>query len=229
MKRLVFGNYNTSGHSKGYIATRHKKALVKKKYYITTPLKNIFNTFSSCVVHNFYKNKSLMYNSKGFLYLNNSSIDNKKNHFAAQYSLNWNYLTPGNIYPIAALEKGSHCYHLYTNKNIASSYSYSTVMYSHNNYTIIKLPSKEIKIFNIHTLCKIGRNPHLKLKLKKAGQTRWLGTKSKVRGVAMNPVDHPHGGGEGKSKGKLSMSKWGLLSKGKKTRHTINKWLIRKR
>lgn len=86
----------------------------------------------------------------------------------------------------------------------------------------IKMPSLEERYININCKGTIGsvfnNFIHIK-KLKKAGNSRWLGRRPKVRGVAMNPVDHPHGGGEGKtSGGRLSVTPWGRLTKGKTTR-----------
>ena len=66
----------------------------------------------------------------------------------------------------------------------------------------------------------IGNQDHMNVSLGKAGRARWKGRRPKVRGVAMNPVDHPHGGGEGKaSGGRHPVSPWGKLTKGMKTRN----------
>lgn len=89
-------------------------------------------------------------------------------------------------------------------------------------YVLIELPSKKTKLIDSRCRATIGRvsNPtHGDRKLRKAGQSRWLGRRPVVRGVAMNPVDHPHGGGEGKSKssgkyGRVSVSPWGKPTKG---------------
>ncbi|EPS68797.1 hypothetical protein M569_05971, partial [Genlisea aurea] len=89
-------------------------------------------------------------------------------------------------------------------------------------YVEIKLPSGVKKLIDKRCRATIGQvsNPeHGKKKLRKAGQSRWLGRRPVVRGVAMNPVDHPHGGGEGKSKssgshGRVSQTPWGKPTKG---------------
>lgn len=91
-----------------------------------------------------------------------------------------------------------------------------------SRYVLIELPSKKTKLIDSRCRATIGRvsNPtHGDRKLRKAGQSRWLGRRPVVRGVAMNPVDHPHGGGEGKSKssgkyGRVSVSPWGKPTKG---------------
>ena len=74
------------------------------------------------------------------------------------------------------------------------------------------------------TLGEVGNQDHMNIKLGKAGRSRWLGNRPKVRGVVMNPVDHPHGGGEGKtSGGRHPVSPWGQPTKGFKTRKKHNK------
>ena len=86
----------------------------------------------------------------------------------------------------------------------------------------LKMPSLEERLVNMNCMCTAGiinnNFAHLK-KLKKAGNSRWLGKRPKVRGVAMNPIDHPHGGGEGKtSGGRPSVTPWGHITIGKVTR-----------
>lgn len=95
------------------------------------------------------------------------------------------------------------------------------------DYVTLKLPSGEMRlVFNkcIATLGEVGNSDHMNIKLGKAGRSRWLGKRPKVRGVVMNPVDHPHGGGEGKtSGGRHPVSPWGQPTKGFKTRKKHNK------
>jgi len=69
------------------------------------------------------------------------------------------------------------------------------------------------------TIGQVGNSEHGNIKIGKAGRSRWLGNRPAVRGVAMNPVDHPHGGGEGRtSGGRHPVTPWGVPTKGKKTR-----------
>jgi large subunit ribosomal protein L2 len=99
-------------------------------------------------------------------------------------------------------------------------------------YSLIKLPSGEIRKINSKAKATIGvlSNPDQKnIKIGKAGRSRWLGIRPSVRGVVMNPVDHPHGGGEGKSSGgRNPVSPWGQSAKGLKTRNNkrTNKYII---
>ena len=83
------------------------------------------------------------------------------------------------------------------------------------------------------TLGQVGNVDHSNIVIGKAGRSRWLGRRPKVRGVVMNPVDHPHGGGEGKSSGgRHPVTPWGKPTKGYKTRkrkNQSNQWIIRRR
>jgi large subunit ribosomal protein L2 len=89
-------------------------------------------------------------------------------------------------------------------------------------FVTLKLPSDEIRMIPeqcMATIGQVGNRTHNQVVSGKAGRTRWLGRRPKVRGVAMNPVDHPMGGGEGKSSGgRHPVSPTGVLSKGFKTR-----------
>tara|TARA_B100001123_G_scaffold259163_1_gene288779 strand:- start:306 stop:1136 length:831 start_codon:yes stop_codon:yes gene_type:complete len=103
------------------------------------------------------------------------------------------------------------------------------------NYCIIKLASGEIrKVFSLSraTIGSLSNSEHQNIKIGKAGRNRWKGKRPSVRGVAMNPVDHPHGGGEGKTSGGRSpVSPWGQSAKGLKTRKNknTNKYIISRR
>ena len=106
---------------------------------------------------------------------------------------------------------------------------------SDGEYSIIKLASGEIRKIISRAKATIGvlSNPDQKnIKIGKAGRSRWLGIRPSVRGVVMNPVDHPHGGGEGKSSGgRHPVSPWGQSAKGLKTRNNkrTNKYIISRR
>lgn len=109
------------------------------------------------------------------------------------------------------------------------------LMAKEGDNVLIKLPSGEVRKF--HKLCRacfgsVGNNEHDSQKLGKAGRNRWKGKRPSVRGVAMNPHDHPMGGGEGKSSGgRHPCSPWGIPSKGFKTRtkRSSDKYIVTKR
>lgn len=100
--------------------------------------------------------------------------------------------------------------------------SYAQLMAKEGKYAQIKLPSGEVRMIRLEcqaTIGQVGNLDHENIKIGKAGRARWLGRRPKVRGVAMNPVDHPMGGGEGKSSGgRHPCTPWGVPTKGFKTR-----------
>ncbi len=116
-----------------------------------------------------------------------------------------------------------------------SAGSWAQLTAKEGKYAIIKMPSGETRMILLEALATIGsvsNSDHSLQVLGKAGRKRWLGRRPRTRGVAMNPVDHPMGGGEGKSSGGQPRSRTGLYSKGKKTRNkkkASNKFIISKR
>ncbi|MCT4590715.1 MAG: 50S ribosomal protein L2 [Carboxylicivirga sp.] len=102
-------------------------------------------------------------------------------------------------------------------------------------YAVVKLPSGETRMVLVTcraTLGAVGNSDHALERSGKAGRSRWLGRRPRVRGVAMNPVDHPMGGGEGRSSGGHPRSRTGVLAKGFKTRHpkkASNQYIIERR
>ena len=110
------------------------------------------------------------------------------------------------------------------------------VMAHDDNFTTLKLPSGEIRLVNSEcyaVIGEVGNKAHEQIVSGKAGRTRWLGRRPSVRGVAMNPVDHPMGGGEGKSSGgRHPCTPWGKPTKGYKTRKRkkkSNAYIVRRR
>src|SRR5919199_322545 len=104
-----------------------------------------------------------------------------------------------------------------------SAGSFVQVVAKEGEYASVKMPSGEIRKINMEcfaTVGQVGNLDHENVSIGKAGRSRWLGKRPHVRGVAMNPVDHPLGGGEGKtSGGRHPVSPWGLPTKGYKTRN----------
>ena len=94
------------------------------------------------------------------------------------------------------------------------------------DYASVKMPSGEIRKINVEcyaTIGQVGNIDHENISIGKAGRSRWMGNRPHNRGVVMNPVDHPHGGGEGKtSGGRHPVSPWGMPTKGYKTRNRKN-------
>jgi large subunit ribosomal protein L2 len=102
------------------------------------------------------------------------------------------------------------------------------------NYALLRLPSGELR--NVRKECRatigtVGNQQHENIRIGKAGRSRWLGIRPQTRGVAMNPVDHPHGGGEGRSKGNHPTTPWGKPTKGYRTRSNSqsDKYIVARR
>ena len=117
-----------------------------------------------------------------------------------------------------------------------SAGSYARIMASEDGMVTLKLPSGELRLVSedcLATIGAVGNKSHENISIGKAGRARWMGRRPKVRGVAMNPVDHPHGGGEGKtSGGRHPVSPWGTPAKGDRTRKknkASNKYIIKRR
>ena len=113
---------------------------------------------------------------------------------------------------------------------------YARIMAKADSMITLKLPSGEMRMVSEEcaaTIGTVGNKKHENSTIGKAGKSRWLGRRPKVRGVAMNPVDHPHGGGEGKtSGGRHPTSPWGTPAKGYKTRKknkVSNKFIVKRR
>ena len=132
----------------------------------------------------------------------------------------------GNSLPLAEVPLGSsvHCVELRAGKGAQICRSAGTsaqVVAKEGGYVALKLRSSEVRLIRnecLATIGEVGNGDHELLRVGKAGKTRWLGRRPKVRGVAMNPVDHPLGGGEGRSSGgRHPVSPWGQ-AEGKKTR-----------
>ncbi len=101
-------------------------------------------------------------------------------------------------------------------------------------YATVKMPSGEVRLVNENCRATFGMVSNAENNLRviaKAGRSRWFGIRPTVRGVAMNPVDHPHGGGEGRGKGNHPQSPWAQYAKGFKTRslRKTDKWIVKKR
>ncbi len=136
-------------------------------------------------------------------------------------------IKPGNALPLKAIPLGTtiHNIELKLGKGgqlARSAGTYAQLMAKEGKYAQLKLPSGEVRMVLqdcYATIGQVGNIDHENVSLGKAGRSRWLGKRPKVRGVAMNPVDHPHGGGEGRtSGGRHPVTPWGIPTKGYKTR-----------
>lgn len=133
----------------------------------------------------------------------------------------------GNALPLSHIPIGSviHNIELTPGKGgqiVRSAGAFAQLMAREGRYATVLLPSGELRMVLstcYATLGQVGNLDHENVVIGKAGRSRWLGRRPKVRGVAMNPIDHPHGGGEGKSSGgRHPVTPWGVPTKGHKTR-----------
>ena len=149
-------------------------------------------------------------------------------------------IKPGNAMPVRAIPVGTivHNVEMKPEKGgqiARSAGAYVQIVGRDGPYTILRLASGEQRLVHGNCMATVGAvsNPdHSNINYGKAGRKRWLGRRPHVRGVAMNPVDHPHGGGEGRtSGGRHPVTPWGKPTKGKKTRtnKTSDKFIMRSR
>ncbi|MBW2265530.1 MAG: 50S ribosomal protein L2 [Deltaproteobacteria bacterium] len=150
-------------------------------------------------------------------------------------------IKPGNVLPLRNIPTGTQIHNIELRPGkgsqlVRSAGSFAKLMAKEGRYAHVKLPSGEVRM--ILTECRaaigqVGNSEHESISLGKAGRRRWLGRRPRVRGVAMNPVDHPMGGGEGKSSGgRHPCSPWGVPSKGFRTRKkkkVSDRYIVRRR
>lgn len=176
-------------------------------------------------------------------------VDGEKRYILAPLNLRVNDIVesgpnadikPGNTLPLSNIPLGTqiHNVELRAGKGgqiVRSAGTYAQLMAKEDRYALIKLPSGEVRMVLMNckaTVGQLGNVAHENIDLGKAGRTRWKGRRPKVRGVAMNPVDHPMGGGEGRSSGgRHPCSPWGVPSKGYKTRKnkSSDRLIVKKR
>ncbi len=149
-------------------------------------------------------------------------------------------ILPGNALPLRCIPVGTNIYNIELKVGrggqlVRSAGNFGQLMAKEGKYAQVKLPSGEVRKIFIECMATIGEvsNPqHENISVGKAGRTRWAGIRPTVRGMVMNPVDHPHGGGEAKGKGgNHPSSPWGTPAKGYKTRNNkrTQKFIVKDR
>ena len=151
-------------------------------------------------------------------------------------------IKPGNALPLSAIPVGTtvHAVEFMPGKGAAMARSAGTsiqLMGKEGGYAVLRLPSSEMRRVLVTcraTVGEVGNAEHANITIGKAGRSRWKGIRPTVRGTVMNPVDHPHGGGEGKNKtaGRHPVTPWGVPTKGYRTRakkKVSNRLIIRRR
>jgi large subunit ribosomal protein L2 len=149
-------------------------------------------------------------------------------------------IKPGNAMPLKNIPLGTQIHNIELKPGkggqiVRSAGASAQLMAKEGNYVQLKLPSGEVRLVRkecVATIGVVGNADHGNISIGKAGRSRWLGKRPKVRGVAMNPIDHPHGGGEGKtSGGRHPVTPWGVPTKGHKTRKnkSTDRYIVKRR
>ena len=149
-------------------------------------------------------------------------------------------IKPGNAMPLKNMPVGTVVHNIELKEQKGGQLAraggtYAQLVGKDAGYALLRLASGEQRMVRAECMATVGAvsNPDRKnIKVGKAGRSRWLGRRPKVRGVAMNPVDHPHGGGEGRSSGgRHPVTPWGVSTKGKRTRNNkrTDKLILRRR
>ena len=229
-KPLTKGQTGGSGRGyKGQITSRRRGGGHKRKFRIIDFKRNKYGIPGKVVSIEYDPNRTA--NIALIVY-----VDGEKNYIIAPEFLQVGdkieagenvEIKVGNALPLKNIPLGSDIYNIELHRGkggqlVRSAGTAAVLTAKEGNYCLIKLPSGEIR--KIHKECystigAVGNKDHINLTIGKAGRSRWLNKRPRVRGVAMNPVDHPLGGGEGKSSGgRHPVSPTGQPAKGFKTR-----------
>jgi large subunit ribosomal protein L2 len=148
-------------------------------------------------------------------------------------------IKPGNSMPLRQIPTGTMVHNIELKPGRGGQLARSAgaaaqLMAKEGLRALLKLPSGELRYVQLTcraTVGQVGNVDHENVSIGKAGRSRWLGKRPRVRGMAMNPVDHPHGGGEGRSKGNHPQSPWGQPAKGFKTRYNprTDRFIVKRR
>ncbi len=146
----------------------------------------------------------------------------------------------GNALPLRTIPLGSQVHNIELEIGrggvlVRSAGTSAQLMAKEDEYATLRMPSGEMRRIHLNcyaTLGQVGNVDHQNVRIGKAGRSRWMGRRPRVRGTAMNPRDHPHGGGEGRApRGMPPKTKWGKPARGKRTRHNprTDKFIVRRR
>lgn len=232
LKILTANKVSQSGrNNKGHITVRHKSGGHKKTYRIIDFKRDKFDVEASVVRIEYDPNRTafialLKYDDGIYSYIvapHKLKIDDK----VISSRKDGIDIKIGNALPLSIIPIGTIIHNVelkpHTGGAIArSAGTYCQLVGKDGGYALIKMQSGEIRLFLLDCLATVGSVSNIDNKnatIGKAGRSRWLGIRPTVRGVAMNPVDHPHGGGEGRtSGGRHPVSPTGKSAKGKRTR-----------
>jgi large subunit ribosomal protein L2 len=242
-KSLLVSLKKTGGrNNNGRITSRHIGGGHKQKYRIIDFARNKLNIPAKVATIEYDPNRSARIALLHY-------VDGEKRYILAPLGLGVGDtviasveadIKPGNALPLRAIPMGTiiHNIELKQGKGgqlTRSAGTFAQLMNKEGKYAQVKLPSGEVRMVLqdcYATIGQVGNIDHENVCIGKAGRSRWLGKRPKVRGVAMNPVDHPHGGGEGRtSGGRHPVTPWGVPTKGYKTRtnKTSTRFIVKPR
>ena len=243
MKPLVTQMTSTGGrNNQGRITSRHKGGGAKRKYRIIDFKRNKFGIEGEVIRKEYDPNRSafislIKYNDGEYRYI---LAPQKLTIGSKIISDEKVEISEGNCLPIKNILEGTNIHNVELKPGSGgqlarSAGTYAQIITKDATFAQVRLSSGEIRLININCLATIGvvsNSDNQNIKLGKAGRKRNLGFRPKVRGVVMNPVDHPHGGGEGRtSGGRNPVTPWGKPTKGYKTRNNkrTNVFILKRR
>ena len=243
LKSLSYGQTSTGGRNNlGRITSRHRGAGHKQKYRQIDFYRKKDDVEAKIERIEYDPNRSsyvalVKYTDNQMSYIIAPSGINKGDKIVSGRNKE---IKIGNCMPLSDIPAGTDIHNIELSANgggklARSAGSSAQISGIDDNYCVIKLASGEIrKIISTAraTIGSVSNSDHQNIKIGKAGRNRWKGIRPQSRGVVMNPVDHPHGGGEGKtSGGRDPVSPWGQSAKGLKTRHNkkTDKYIISRR
>ena len=236
-------NYKAGRNNKGRVTTRHKGGRNKRKYRIVDFRRDKDNIAAKVAAIEYDPNRSARI---ALLHYE----DGEKRYILAPLKLKVGDrvmsgteadIKPGNALPLYAIPVGTTIHNIELKpgaggKMVRSAGGAAQLMAKEGDFAHVRLPSSEVRLVNIKcraTIGQIGNVEHELLTEGKAGRGRWKGRRPTVRGTVMNPVDHPHGGGEGKSSaGRHPVTPWGKPTLGYRTRKKnkpSDKYIVRRR
>jgi large subunit ribosomal protein L2 len=222
-KRRIHGRNND-----GHITVRHRGGGHKRRYRLIDFKRDKFGVPARVATIEYDPNRS------AFIALLHYA-DGEKRYILAPHGLKVGQtvvsgpeadILVGNALPLRNIPVGTtiHNIELRPGKGgqlVRSAGSAAQLLAKEGDYAHVRLPSGEIRLIHLNCMATIGQVSNLdheNVSLGKAGRKRWLGIRPTTRGIAMNPIDHPHGGGEGRSKGNHPQTPWGQPTLGYKTR-----------
>ena len=233
---------NGGRNNMGRITVRHRGGGHKRRYRIIDFLRNKINIPAKVVSIEYDPNRTARISLLHY-------ADGEKRYILTPEGLNVGdtvvsgdqvEIKSGNALPMKNIPVGTilHCVEMRKGKGAQIGRSAGTsiqLMAKDDKYAQLRMRSGEIRKIRVEcmaTIGSVGNAQHMNVDFGKAGRKRWQGVRPTVRGVVMNPVDHPHGGGEGRtSGGRHPVSPWGKPTKGMKTRHRkgADKLIVKKR